>query len=84
MPRHSINGSYVELISFIFLPEFFFICVASFTIFISIYTVHLLRVYNKAKFYTGGWGKLMLIYHMIYRLSRISKCNNKQKVKDII
>ena len=82
MPRHLINGSYIELISFIFLSESLFICIASFTIFIAIYTVHLNRVYNKAKFYTGGWGKPILIYHMIDRLSRISKFNDRQKVKD--
>ena len=28
--RHLINGSYIELISFIFLPESSFICIASF------------------------------------------------------
>ena len=82
MPRHSINGSHVELISFIFLSGSSFICIASFTIFIAIYTVHLNRVYDKAKFYTGWWGKPILTYHMIDRLSRISKFNDRQKVKD--
>ena len=72
IPRHLIYGSYIELISFIFLPESSFICIASFTIFIAIYTVHLNRVYDKAKFYTGGWGKPILIYHIIDRLSRNS------------
>ena len=82
IPHHLINGSYIELISFIFLPESSFICIASFTVFIAIYTVHLNRVYDKAKFYTGGWGKPILINHMIDRLSRISKINDRQKVKD--
>ena len=67
---------------FYFSVRVLFICIASFTIFIAIYTVHLNRVYNKAKFYTGGWGKPILIYHMIDRLSRISKFNDRQKVKD--
>ena len=84
MPRHLINGSYIELISFIFMPESSFLCIASFTIFIAIYTVHLNRVYDKAKFYTGGWGKSILIFHMIDRLSKISKFNDRQKVKDNI
>ena len=84
MPRHLINGSYIELISFIFLPESSFICIASFTVVIVIYTVYLNRVYDKAKFYTDGWGKPILIYHMIDRLSRISKLNDRQKVKDNI
>ena len=84
MPRHLINGNYIELISFIFLLESSFICTASFTIFIAIYTVHLKRVYDKAKFYTCGWGKPILTYHMIDQLSRISKFNDRQKVKDNI
>ena len=84
MPLHLINGSYIELISFIFLPESSFICIASFTIFIAIYTVHLNRDYDKAKFYTGGWGKPILIYYMIDRLSRISMFNDRQKVNDNI
>ena len=84
MPRHLINGSYIKLISFIFLPEPSFICIACFTVFIAIYTVHLNRVYDKAKFYIGGWGKPILVYHMIDRLSRISKFNDRQKVKDNI
>ena len=84
MPRHLINGSYIELIFFCFLPESSFICIASFTIFVAIYTVHLNRVYDKAKFNTGGWGKPILIYHMTDRLSRISKFNDRQKVKDNI
>ena len=82
MPRHLINGSYIKLISFIFLPESSFICIACFTIFIAIYTVHLTRVYDKAKIYTGGWGKPILIFRMTDRLSRISKANDRQKVKD--
>ena len=56
IPRHLINGSYIDLISFTFLPESSFICIASFTVVIAIYTVHLNRVIDKAKFYTGGWG----------------------------
>ena len=85
MPRHLINGrNYIKLISLIFLPESSFICIANFTIFIAVYTVHLNRVYDKAKFYTGGWGKPILIYHMIDRLSRISKFNDRRKVKDNI
>ena len=79
MPRHLINGSYIELISFSFLQEYLFICIASFTIFIAFYTVHLNRVYDRAKFYTGGWGKPILIYHMIDRLSGISKFNDRQR-----
>ena len=81
MPHHLINWSYIELISFFYLPESSFKCIASFTIFIAIHTVHLNRVYDKAKFYTGGWGKPILTYHMIDRLSRISKFNDRQKVK---
>ena len=46
MPRHLINGTYIELISFIFLPESSFICIASFTVFVAIYTVHLNTVYD--------------------------------------
>ena len=78
MPRHLINGSYIELISFIFLLESSFICIASFTISIAVYTVHLNRVDDKAKFYTSGWGKPILTYHMIDQLSRISKFNDKK------
>ena len=84
MPRHLIKGSYIELISFIFLPESSSICIASFTIFIAIHTVRLNRVYNKANFYTGGWGKPILIYHMLDRISKTSKFNDRQKVKDNI
>ena len=84
MASHLINGSYIKRISFIFLPESSFICISSFTIFIAIYTVHLYTVYDKAKFYTSGWGKSILIYHMIDRLSRISKFHDRQKVKDNI
>ena len=81
MPRHLINESYIELISFTFLPESLFICIASSTVFIAIYTVHQNRVYDKAKFYTGGWGKPI---HMIDQLSRVSKFNDRQKVKENI
>ena len=84
MPRHLINESNIKLISFILLPESSFICIASFTVFIAIYIVHLNRVYDKAKFYTSGWGKPILTYHMIDRLSGISKFNDRQKVKDNI
>ena len=84
MPRHLINWSYIEQISFIFLPESSSIRIASFAIFIAIYTVHLNRVYDKAKCYTGGWGKPILTYHMIDQFSRISKFNDRQKVKDNI
>ena len=84
MPRHLINRSYIELISFIFLLGSSFIYIASFTIFIAVYTVHLNRVYDKAKFYTGGWGKPIVIYHIFDQLSRISKFNDRQKVKDNI
>ena len=72
------------MISFIFLPESSFICIASSTAFIAIYTVHQNRVYDKANFYTGGWGKPILTYHMIDQLSRVSKFNDRQKVKDNI
>ena len=84
MPRHLKNGSYIELISFIFLLESSFICIASFAIFIAICTVHLNRVYNKATFYTGGWDKLIQTYHLVDQLSRISKFNDRPKVKDNI
>ena len=53
--------------------------------FIAIYTVQLNnRVNDKSKFYTGGWGKPILTYHIIDQLSRISKFNDRQKVKDNI
>ena len=84
MPNHFINGSYVELISFIFLLESSFICIASFTISIAVYTVRLNRVDDKAKVYTCGWGKPILTYHMIDQLSRISKCNDRKKLKNNI
>ena len=84
MPRHLINGSYIELISFIFLLESSCICIASVTIFIAVYTVHLNRVDDKAKFYTSGWGKPILTHHMTDQLSRISKFNDRKKVKDNI
>ena len=83
MPRRLKNGSYIELISFIFLPTSSFIFIASFTIFIAIYTVHLNRVYDKANLYTGGWGTPILTYHMIDQLSRSSKFNDRQKVKNV-
>ena len=54
MPFHLINGSYIELISFSFLPESSFIYLASSTIFIAIYTVDLNRVYDKQNFTPMG------------------------------
>ena len=84
MPRHLINGSYIEPISFIFRPQSSFIYIGSFTIFIAFYTFHLDRVYDKTNFCTGGWGKPIPVYHMIARLSIISKYSDRQKVKDNI
>ena len=78
MPHHLINGSYI-MISFIVLPQSSFIYIDSFTIFISIHAVHLNRVYDKAKFCTGGWGKPILIYHMIDRLGLISTFNDNKR-----
>ena len=84
MPHHLKNGSYIKLIYFIFLPRSSFIYIGSFTIIIDIHTFHLNIVYDKAKFCTGGWGKPILIYRMIVRISIISKFNDRQKVKDNI
>ena len=84
MPRYLINESKIKLISFIILPQSSFIYIGSFTIFIAIHVVHLNTVYDKAKFCTGGWGKPILIYHMIDRLSMIGNFNDRQKVKDNI
>ena len=55
----------IKLVSFIILPQSSFIYIGSFTIFIAIHVAHLNLVYDKAKFCTGGWGKSILIYHMI-------------------
>ena len=84
-PHHLIDRSYIELISFIVLPQslFSYMYIGSFTIINAIHVVHLNRVYDEAKF-TGGCGKPILIYHMIDRLSLISQFNDKQKVKDNI
>ena len=84
MSRHLINESEIKLVSFIILPQSSFIYIGSFTIFIAIHVVHLNRVYDKAKICTGGWGKPILIYHMIGRLSIIGNFNDRQKVKDNI
>ena len=84
MARHLINGSDIELIFFIFLLESSFKCIASFTVFVAVYTAHLNRVDDKAKVYTSGWGNPILTYHMIDQLSRISKFNDRKKVKDNI
>ena len=84
MSRHLINECEIELVSFINLPQSSFIYIGSFTIFISIHVAHLSTVYDKAKFCTGGWGKPILIYHMIDRLSIIVNFNYRQKVKDNI
>ena len=82
MPRHLINVSYIELISFIGLVQSSFINIGSLIIFIAIHVVHLNVVYDKAKFNAGWWGKPVLLYHIIDRLSIISKFNDRQKVKD--
>ena len=74
----------IKLVSFINLPQSSFIYIGSFTIFIAIHVAHLNTVYDKAKFYTGGWGKPILIYHMIDRLSKIVIFNDRQKAKDNI
>ena len=83
MSRYLINESEIKLVSFIILPQSLFIYIDSFTIFIAIH-VQLNRVYDKAKFCTGGWGKPILIYHMIGRLSIIDNFNDRQRVKDNI
>ena len=79
MSCYLINESKIKLVSFIILPQSSFIYIGSFTIFIAIHVVHLNRVYDKAKFCTGGWGKPILIYHMIGRLSIIDNFNDRQK-----
>ena len=65
MSRYLINESEIKLVSFIILSQSSFIYIGSFTFFIAIHVVHLNRVYDKAKFCTGGWGKPILIYHII-------------------
>ena len=81
MSRYLINECEIKLVSFINLPQSSFIYIGSFTIFIAIHVAHLNTVYDKAKFCTGGWGKPILIYHMIIRLSIIVNFNDRQKVK---
>ena len=65
MSHYLINESEIKLVSFINLPQSSYIYIGSFTIFIAIHVAHLITVYHKAKFCTGGWGKPVLIYHMI-------------------
>ena len=84
MSRYLINEREIKLVSFINLPQSSFIYIGSFSIFIAIHVAHLNRVYDKAKFCTGGWGKPILIDHLIDRLSIIANCNYRQKVKDNI
>ena len=84
MPHYLINECEIKLVSFINLPQSSLIYIGSFTIFIAIHVAHLNTVYDKAKFCTGGWGKPILIYHMIDRLSIIVNFNDRQKVKDNI
>ena len=84
MSRYLINECEIKLVSFINLPQTSFIYIGSFTIFNAIHVAHLNTVYDKAKFCTGGWGKPILIYHMIDRLSIIVNFNDRQKVKDNI
>ena len=74
----------MKLVSFINLPQSSFIYIGSFAIFIAIHVAHLNTVYDKANFCTGGWGKPILIYHMIDQLSIIVNFNDRQKVKDSI
>ena len=84
MSRYLINESEIKLISLFVLPQASFMYIGSFTIFIGIHVAHLNTVYDKVKFCTGGWGKPILIYHMIDRLSIIGNFNDRQKVKDNI
>ena len=84
MSRYLINEGEIQLVSLINLPQSSFLYNGSFTIFIDIHVAHLNTVYDKAKFCTGGWGKPILIYHMIDRLSIIANFNDRQKVKDNI
>ena len=84
MSRYLINECEIKLVSFINLPQSSFIYIGSFTIFFAIHVAHLNKVYDKAKFCTGGWGKPIPIYHMIDRLSIIVNFNDRQKVKDNI
>ena len=84
MSRYLINESKIKLVSLFILPQSSFIYIGLFTIFIAIHVAHLNTVYVKATFCTGGWGKPILIYHMIDRLSIIGNSNDRQKVKDNI
>ena len=84
MSSYLINECEIKLVSFINQPQSSIIYIGSFTIFIAIYVAHLNTVYDRAKFCTGGWGKPILIYHMIDRLSIIANFNDRPKVKDNI
>ena len=84
MSRYLINECEIKLVSFINLQQSSFIHIGSFNIFIAIHVAHLNTVYEKAKFCTGGWGKPILIYHTIDRLSIIVNFDYRQKVKDNI
>ena len=84
MSSYLINECEVKPVSFINLPQSSFIYIGSFTIFIAIHAAHLNTFYDKAKIRTGGWGKPILIYHLIDRLSIIVNFNDRQKVKDNI
>ena len=84
MSRYLINEREIKLVSFINLPQSSFIYIGSFSIFIAIHVAHLNTVYDKAKSCTGGWGKSILIDHLINRLSIIFNFNYRQKVKDNI
>ena len=84
MSRYLIIKECEIKLFFINLPQSPFIYIGSFTIFIAIHVAHLNTVYDKAILCTGGWGKPILIYHMIDRLSIIVNFNDRQKVKDNI
>ena len=84
MSRYLINESEIKLVSLFILPQSSFIYIGSFTFFIAIHIAYLNTVYDRANFCTGGWGKPILIYHMIDRLSIIGNINDRQKVKDNI
>ena len=77
MSRYLIHEWEIKLVSFINLPQSSFIYIGSFTIFTAIHVVHLNTVYDKARFCTGGWGKPILIYHMIDHLSIIVNFNDR-------
>ena len=76
MSRYLINECEIKLVSFILICQSSFIYIGSFTIFIGIHVAPLNTVNDKAKFCTGGWGKPILIYHMIDRLSIIVNFND--------